>query len=136
MTDNPKHTAEQTAANRKKWTDALRSGRYKQGRGTLVNFSDGVETPRFCCLGVACDVAAVEGIIPARDGRRYAGEGLQLPEVVREWLGIEGGEGNLKDSVAGSEASCLSNLNDHYEYDFNQLADVIDNGGVRLTEEL
>lgn len=43
-------TAEQKAHIRK-WVDALRSGRYQQGRGSLHG------TPQeFCCLGVACDI--------------------------------------------------------------------------------
>lgn len=34
-----------------KWIEALRSGNYQQGRGTLKD-----EEGRFCCLGVLCDV--------------------------------------------------------------------------------
>lgn len=36
---------------RKKWVDALRSGKYKQGTGCLRNTSN-----HFCCLGVLCDI--------------------------------------------------------------------------------
>ena len=35
---------------KKKWLKALRSGKYKQGMGTL-RIED-----RFCCLGVLCDL--------------------------------------------------------------------------------
>jgi len=34
----------------KQWTDALRSGEYKQGKGALCNVNG------FCCLGVLCDL--------------------------------------------------------------------------------
>ena len=34
---------------KKKWIAALRSGDYKQGMGTLYDFTD----DRYCCLGVA-----------------------------------------------------------------------------------
>jgi hypothetical protein len=34
------------------WLEALRSGKYKQTRGTLHNLNNG----GFCCLGVAADV--------------------------------------------------------------------------------
>lgn len=39
--------------NIKIWTDALRSGEYRQGKYAL---QQGDENPRFCCLGVAADV--------------------------------------------------------------------------------
>lgn len=37
-----------------KWLDALRSGKYQQGQGTLNR--DG----KMCCLGVLCDIAGYE----------------------------------------------------------------------------
>lgn len=36
---------------KQQWIEALRSGKYKQGKGVLRTFSD-----HFCCLGVLCDV--------------------------------------------------------------------------------
>jgi len=39
-----------------KWTDALRSGKYKQAREELRS-PDG----RFCCLGVLCDIVKPDG---------------------------------------------------------------------------
>lgn len=38
-----------------KWLDALRSGKYVQGRGALRTESD-----TYCCLGVLCDVVGEE----------------------------------------------------------------------------
>jgi hypothetical protein len=40
---------------KQKWTDALRSGDYKQGRACLRSIDD-----RYCCLGVLCDVIGLE----------------------------------------------------------------------------
>jgi len=37
--------------NSKKWIEALRSGKYKQGRHHLKNKGE------FCCLGVFCDIS-------------------------------------------------------------------------------
>ena len=37
---------------KEKWLEALRSGKYKQGRGDLRNVDD-----EFCCLGVLCDIS-------------------------------------------------------------------------------
>lgn len=44
------------------WVDALRSGDYKQGKHRLTTVTDdGVE---HCCLGVLCEIAVQEGVIP------------------------------------------------------------------------
>lgn len=42
---------------KRKWIEALRSGKYQQGRGSLRN----PETNCFCCLGVLCDIVDPEG---------------------------------------------------------------------------
>lgn len=40
-----------------KWIDALRSGKYIQGRGSLrIKKDDLFPKPRYCCLGVACEI--------------------------------------------------------------------------------
>lgn len=36
---------------KKKWVEALRSGKYKQGKEALC-FGD-----KYCCLGVLCEIA-------------------------------------------------------------------------------
>lgn len=42
------------------WIDALRSGTYQQGRDRMASVdADGVT--RYCCLGVACDLAVKAG---------------------------------------------------------------------------
>lgn len=48
-------TEESVKQNRQKWTDALRSGEYKQGKNRLRT-KDG----RLCCLGVLCEIAGVK----------------------------------------------------------------------------
>jgi hypothetical protein len=47
----------------KMWVAALRSGKYEQADGTLheVDRDDG-EKHRYCCLGVACEVAREAGL--------------------------------------------------------------------------
>lgn len=44
-------TKQKLGTNQKKWIEALRSGKYKQGDSVLRDFND-----NFCCLGVAHDI--------------------------------------------------------------------------------
>jgi hypothetical protein len=53
-------TREEIRANRARWVVALRSGKYKQGDGSLHT------NDAFCCLGVACDLVDPEGWEPSR----------------------------------------------------------------------
>ena len=52
-----------------KWVDALRSGKYKQAKGTLHD----AKTGGFCCLGVYCKVIT-------KDSKAYLGSGSEGPE--------------------------------------------------------
>jgi hypothetical protein len=42
--------------NKRKWIDALRSGKYKQGKGRLKTEDAILLTNKHCCLGVACEI--------------------------------------------------------------------------------
>ncbi len=44
---------------KKKWIDALRSGKYKQGTGTLIKKNDEDENIYYC-LGIAAIVCGIE----------------------------------------------------------------------------
>jgi hypothetical protein len=50
---------------KRKWVEALRNGKYKQGMRQL---KDG---DAYCCLGVLCEVAGIR----ISDNGRFAGEG-------------------------------------------------------------
>src|SRR4051812_8813302 len=100
----------------KKWVDALRSGKFKQGRSSLTQkHPDGTLT--HCCLGVLCELAVEAGILqPAFEydelpsdptpvkRMAYATErGTEyqwLPIEVQKWAGIanERGSCDLGDS--------------------------------------
>ena len=73
-------------ANAEKWVAALESGEYDQTAGRLRNGDS------FCCLGVACELAVKDGVIPPPvvDGEYFAyGERREigvLPDEVRWWL--------------------------------------------------
>lgn len=69
-----------------KWVAALKSGKYKQGRGQL-NGENG-----YCCLGVLCEVFIAEGgVLSVRHLSRvteYNGETKYPPAPVLHWAGI------------------------------------------------
>jgi hypothetical protein len=89
---------------KKQWVQALQSGEYKQGNGTLreaqYNEDDTVASYAFCCLGVACDI---------KPGHKWSehDSGVTLPD-----LGY--GEGN-------GPAGLLLPLGDDGEYTNDQL---------------
>lgn len=123
----------------KLWTDALRSGEYRQGRGNLAS-RDG-DTVKYCCLGVACEVAIKDGLyLEVTWGREsetlgfvdldmkfYDREDLVLPRKVQEWLGVAGmtavevdspDESGIRDSVI--------DLNDSEEWTFDDIAEALE----------
>ena len=132
------YTAEETAAHRKLWTDALRSDEYKQGDSYLH------QGDKFCCLGVACDVAIKSGLeldagtgYDADDIVTYGGADAILPREVKEWLGLADEVGTLREEF-GDDGFVISNLwhmNDRARSSFEGIADVIDRNGVKLAGE-
>ena len=102
-----------------KWVEALRSGKYEQGRDVLRTTDN-----KFCCLGVLADIRNPEGwrsdpqTIGTRGGRLINGFGwrdflpddlLSLPD-----LGID-----LEDQLT------LVDMNDHGR-SFDEIADYIE----------
>jgi hypothetical protein len=85
-----------------KWTNALRSGKYRQGHGVLtqmrkVDIVLQKEQRLDCCLGVLCDLAVREGVIPAPTvdpggvhiyGVENDRSRVALPYVVMRWAGL------------------------------------------------
>lgn len=76
---------------KKRWLEALRSGKYEQGKAYLNK--DG----KLCCLGVLCELAAEEGVVERYEGIDpydklplvAYGTGERLPSVtVQEWAGL------------------------------------------------
>ncbi len=89
---------------RRNWIQALRSGKYLQGRGALKNRG------RYCCLGVACEVfGAVFGkgndVITYKTLTEPSANAL-LPEMIAEKLGISP-EGVFKIAMAEKFLSTL-----------------------------
>jgi len=102
------------------WLAALRSGQYTQGRGALRDCKDGQEA--FCCLGVLCELAVLEGKAE-RFGNSYSDCKVFLPRSVAEWSGMSQIDGSLPETMA---KPALFQLNDDKGWSFEQLAEHIE----------
>lgn len=117
-------TAKEQAENRKKWVEALRSGKYKQTSDSLRNREgDGYA---FCCLGVACDLYNPnlwEQENP-RGASTYLENTCSLPTAVMNWLGLKEAEGQW-DEEDPMKVRSLSIYNDDGAT-FDEIADLIE----------
>ena len=86
-----------------KWVKALRSGKYKQGKGYLNRYND-----TFCCLGVLCELYNNHLIWSDQEGIKrshvweywynYDGLDSSLPKCVMEWAGISTSYGDFNNN--------------------------------------
>lgn len=112
----------------KKWTERLRSGDYAQGQSALRQQWVSSGTEMFCCLGVLCEIAVEEGVIPPSTmngvGTHTYGLGsdvssVYLPLAVQKWSGI-----STRDGVYNGSYSLVT-ANDS-GVDFDEIADIIE----------
>lgn len=117
----------------KRWIKALRSGKYKQGTGTLKQY-DSKGNAQHCCLGVLCELYNQEmrknkkKTIPEKiydnDSNfsfgytRFDGSCDGLPKSVRDWSGV-------KNTIGQFETENLADLNDTGRK-FKTIADIIE----------
>jgi len=79
--------------NIEKWITALEGGEFEQGTGKLAY--SGTSPGRYCCLGVACEVAIANGVAVVRRENvcpsyvLYDDTWAHLPVSVMEWLGVD-----------------------------------------------
>jgi hypothetical protein len=110
-----------------RWLRALRSGEYRQGRGRLKGTSTFDGSARYCCLGVLCELAVQDGVIPAPEetGPRslYGSDGeltwSDLPTSVAAWAGLD------DHDPAPATGRKLSDRNDD-GWSFEDLANLIE----------
>jgi len=90
------------------WLKALRSGEYVQTKGKLLKI--GKRFDMFCCLGVLCDLHALE-TGNGWDEELYLGSLSCLPIAVTEWAGIKDNRGSIGVDLEHGERD-LMELND------------------------
>lgn len=103
-----------------RWADRLESGDYPQGKRALARIKDGKR--EYCCLGVLCELAVEDEIIPAGISDQWTGDTVKygipgryrryndtsvsvLPTAVHEWAGLD------RSPVFGDQL--LTNANDN-----------------------
>ena len=121
-----KYTKQQQKEHRQKWTEALRSGDYKQGQNRLRDY----EADLYCCLGVACSIS---GLGSWSNDKYYFGNAYEvsmLPDGVREYYGLAAVEGDY----VGYTGCSLTTINDTGGT-FDQIADIIENEPYGLLNE-
>lgn len=136
---------ERNKENLRAWVAALRSGEYKQGKGTLAHRSPGSgdSSPvQYCCLGVACELAKAAGVV--RSEKMPYGDTVYvsvknpgdtgadvLPLDVARWLGISTEDDPYAHNPYFTDGKdntfTASYWNDEMEYDFDGIADLIEN---------
>lgn len=118
----------------RRWVEALRSGEYAQTKGKLQRVvpGDHGEPEGFCCLGVLCELAVADRVIPearqesATGGAEYGRSLVDeiLPIEVQEWAGLSSQDPVLMPHESTSR--CASYRNDNLGWTFEELADAIE----------
>lgn len=113
---------------RAEWVRMLRSGEFKQGRGSLRTNNN-----KFCCLGVLCEFAVAQGVIEApfsvrgrgASAYRYGFDWQVLPREVQQWVGLQAPQGIFKVPETEVGNCSLSARNDRGAT-FEEIADLIE----------
>lgn len=124
---------------KKRWIEALRSGRYEQGKSCLAREQPEGGEIAFCCLGVLCELSVEEGVAVRErvNGDRicYNGSICHLPAEVRDWALVSSSQAayfdpadvalHCPDVVTSRRHATLADLNDSGA-SFRQIADLIE----------
>jgi len=130
----------------KKWVKALRSGKFKQGSGTLKQFNKQGQT-QHCCLGVLCELynttmkknkkKTLSEKVCGNDSDfsfgycRFGGKKEDLPKEVKDWAGMRSSLGNFYDDIYPLGQPCLADLNDTGRK-FKTIANIIEKNYEQL----
>ena len=133
----------------KKWVKALRSGKYKQGTGTLKQYNRKGQAEH-CCLGVLCELYNQEmkknkkKTLPEKvyendydfshGYSRFSGKKEDLPKEVKDWAGMKNSLGKFKANKVdeyGDREECLADLNDMFQ-EFETISNIIEQNWENL----
>ena len=110
----------------KKWVNALRSGDYKQVKGSLQDFiSEKSDETGYCCLGVACKVLIPEELIERHINGSIAHGLPSFQKHSPKWL-IRVQQMGYSIPSTSKDTLSLYSLNDSWGYSFTQIADLLE----------
>jgi hypothetical protein len=119
------------------WIDALKSGRFRQGKSRLHTVNRLNKTAVYCCLGLACKLANETGELKlpktieephgALPFIKYDIDGHTLPNSARTLLKLRNCVGKFKKAatVQGDKFGSLADMNDR-ELTFKQIGEYIE----------
>jgi hypothetical protein len=118
------------------WTKALKSKKYKQGRGCLCRITQDGQT-EFCCLGVLSDLYQKDQKKNKKKMLRvsfkndvndkivqFANSKELLPRAVQKWAGIKSSDGSHFEKNTNDRYN-LAEMNDN-GWSFKDIADYIE----------
>jgi hypothetical protein len=107
------------------WVEALESGNYKQGVGTLRNPSFAPGGYSYCCLGVAIEVAVNNGYSNETAESMHSYGGILTTDLL-EWYGLSGVNTYVGDVVIGvGHGVRATEANDELYWEFPRIAQAI-----------
>jgi hypothetical protein len=99
-----------------KWVEALRSGKFHQGKGFLK--FDEEQGPRHCCLGVLCEIIDPSKFALREYSYYYQCDGMESDITLPLSL-------QFQTDLSGETCTLLAEKNDHGK-SFNNIADYIE----------
>ncbi len=114
----------------KAWIAALKSGKYRKACGQLS------KSGRYCCLGVACEIARITPELQVSVVRERTDDGdftydnreQYLPTRITTALKLRGDSGSFKDYIETDSATAhgLTDLNDDARWSHRKIAEYIE----------
>jgi hypothetical protein len=107
------------------WLEALRSGRYQQGKNLLVRMNEDGSS-EYCCMGVLCELAIDHGVRVVREVAQegalsviyFSSHDTFPPHSVKEWAKL--------DSKAEIELATMNDGQHGDGFNFAKIADWIE----------
>ena len=111
---------------KKLWVDELKSGRYRQGQGSLKRNDDDTGRIKHCCLGVLCEIYQRTVNTPFKFKKSgdlglwsFGDEDGTPPKAVMRWAGLS--EMDIDELIAMNDGENVDNK----QYKFYQIANYI-----------
>jgi hypothetical protein len=124
--------------NQEKWLEALESEKYTQGRSSLKT-QDKDNSPKYCCLGVGCEIFDVERHDQLRNGDfPFGGDRTTCyaPVELKEILALYGDQGDSDFyREQPNKFRSLISYNDYEKKTFKEIAKIVrDNPDIYFSE--